>query len=108
MSRADEKTAFYLHALLGPLGTEPAFPESVSEYRFHPVRKWAFDRAWVEKKVALEIEGAGRHMFYNAYEMDCWKYSEAAVAGWKVIRLTWGLIKRDIDACRDLLRRALA
>jgi len=34
-------------------------PEPESEYRFHPVRKWAFDRAWPTWKIAFEIEGGG-------------------------------------------------
>ena len=27
------------------------------EYRFHPTRKWRFDYAWPENKIALEVEG---------------------------------------------------
>ena len=104
---SQEKNELLLRALLGPFGDEPAFPEPVAEHRFHPTRKWRLDYAWVDRMVALEIEGFGRHMMYSAYEADCVKYSEAAVLGWKVIRLTWGLIKKDIDGCRDLLRRAL-
>lgn len=28
------------------------------EYRFHPERRWRFDRAWPKQKVAVELEGA--------------------------------------------------
>lgn len=32
-------------------------PEPVHEFQFDPNRKWRLDRAWVEQKVAVEIEG---------------------------------------------------
>jgi len=33
------------------------FDKPQVEYRFHPVRRFRFDAAWVDKKVALEYEG---------------------------------------------------
>src|ERR1044072_3735597 len=42
-----------------------SLPEPLPEYRFHPTRKWRFDFAWPEHKLALEIQGgawvAGSH-----------------------------------------------
>jgi len=32
-------------------------PKPEKEYRFHPDRRWRFDRAWPNHKVAVEIEG---------------------------------------------------
>lgn len=32
-------------------------PEFVREHRFHPTRRWRFDFAWPDEKVALEVEG---------------------------------------------------
>lgn len=32
-----------------------------AEFQFHPVRKWRFDRCHVGAKVAIEIQGNGRH-----------------------------------------------
>lgn len=32
-------------------------PKPTAHYRFHPSRKWEFDRAWAEHLVATEIEG---------------------------------------------------
>lgn len=67
-------------------------PAPVTEHRFHPTRKWRFDYAWVEQKVALEVEGAvwtgGRHTRGSGYVKDLEKYSEAAILGWCVIRVT--------------------
>lgn len=55
-------------------------------------RKWAFDFAWPERKIALEVEGGvysqGRHVRGRGYEKDAEKYREAARQGWDVIRVT--------------------
>lgn len=72
------------------------FPGFEKEYRFHEDRKWRFDYCWPDEMVALEIEGGiwtnGRHTRGKGYENDCEKYSEAAILGWKVIRVTVGMI----------------
>ncbi len=64
----------------------------VPEYRFHPTRKWRFDWAWPDFKIALEIEGGvwtgGRHIRGSGFVKDIEKYNEAAIANWKVIRVT--------------------
>ena len=66
--------------------------EPVPEFRFAPPRKWRFDWCWPEKKVALEIEGGiwtrGRHTRGSGFMKDLEKYSEAAILGWTVIRVT--------------------
>ena len=64
----------------------------VSEHRFHPVRKWRFDYAWPELKIALEVEGGawtgGRHTTGKGFVADMEKYNTAAALGWRVIRTT--------------------
>jgi len=35
-------------------------PEPEREYRFHPRRKWRFDAAWPDAKLAVEVEGGAR------------------------------------------------
>lgn len=66
------------------------------EYKFHPKRKWRFDRAAPDLKLAIEIEGAtfaqGRHTRGVGYAGDCEKYNAAALAGWVVVRLPESLI----------------
>jgi very-short-patch-repair endonuclease len=60
------------------------------EYKFHPTRKWRFDFADVENKIAIEIEGGvwtrGRHTRGSGYIKDVEKYNAATVCGWKVLR----------------------
>jgi len=82
------------------------------EYRFHPTRRWRFDFAWPYGRppVALEVEGGtwakGAHTRGKHYESDCIKYSEAALLGWKVIRVTTNMVK-DGRAI-GLIERAIA
>lgn len=65
----------------------------VSEHKFHPVRKWRFDFAWPEAKVALEVEGGffmkggGRHQRGAGARADMEKYNEAACMGWRILRI---------------------
>jgi very-short-patch-repair endonuclease len=66
----------------------------VKEYKFHPLRKWRFDYAILENKIAIEIEGAiftnGRHTRPTGFIKDMEKYNTAAAMGWKVIRIATG------------------
>lgn len=63
-----------------------------TELRFHPVRKWRFDYANEQLKIAIEIEGGvwtgGRHVSGSGFMGDMEKYNEAVVLGWKLLRFT--------------------
>ncbi len=69
-------------------------PMPERERTFALGRRWRFDLAWREKKVACEIEGGtwmpegGRHNRGAGFEGDCVKHAEAACLGWIVIRVT--------------------
>lgn len=75
-------------------------PKPVREARFHPTRRWRFDLCYPDFMVAVEIEGGiwtgGRHTTGKGFEADCIKYSEAALLGWMVIRVTGGMIKSGL------------
>lgn len=62
------------------------------DYRFHDVRKFRFDFAFPEKRVAVEMEGGvftkGGHTRGLHYSSDCEKYNLATCEGWKVLRYT--------------------
>ena len=71
--------------------------EFVREYRFHPVRRWRFDFALVGHMLAVEVEGGtyarGRHTRGAGYAEDCVKYAEALCLGWRVLRVTTGMVE---------------
>ena len=67
------------------------------EHRFAPPRRWRFDFAWSERKVAVEVEGGvwtnGRHTRGSGFVKDIEKYNAAAMLGWRVLRFTPGMVK---------------
>jgi hypothetical protein len=66
-------------------------PRPVAELQFEPLRRWRFDYAWPEAKIALEVEGGvwsgGRHTTGKGFVGDMAKYNRAAVLGWRVLRV---------------------
>lgn len=62
------------------------------EYKFHPHRKWRFDFAYPQFKIAIEQEGGvwtgGRHTRSKGFLNDMEKYNEAAILGWRLLRIT--------------------
>ncbi len=90
------------------LGREAAAPAYEAEYEFHPVRGWAFDFAWPEQMVAVEIDGGqwkphgGRH----SRDSDREKLNAAAVLGWRVLRYS-GTMLRDPESVISEVLEAL-
>ena len=66
-------------------------PLPEKEFRFCE-RRWRFDYAWPDKKIACEQEGGifsgGRHTRGKGFLGDMEKYNEAVLLGWKVLRFT--------------------
>jgi len=67
-------------------------PAPERELRFHGTRKWRFDFAWPNIKLAVEVEGGtwarGRHSRGSGFAGDAEKYNEAALLGWRILRFT--------------------
>ena len=61
----------------------------VSEYRFRPDRRWRFDYAWLEERVALEVQSGiwsqGRHTRGAALLQEWEKLNAAAALGWRIL-----------------------
>ena len=68
------------------------FPDPTTELMFHPKRKWRFDYAWEEQKLALEVHGGihsgGRHTRGRGFVEDRAKMNEATLLGWTVLEVT--------------------
>ncbi len=99
MSALEDELALHIKVLRQSEGRE-YLGEAKKEYRFHPVRRWRFDFAWPEFKVALEAEGGtwsgkkkSRHTTAKGFHDDCIKYNTATLMGWRVYRFTSTMIK---------------
>lgn len=82
----------------------------VKEFKFHPTRRWRFDYALPEHKIAIEVEGGvwtgGRHIRPQGFLGDIEKYNTATLMGWRVFRTTPDELVRS--ATLNLLRQAIS
>lgn len=93
-----------LHADLATAGLSHWQPE----YQFAKAalgRKWAIDMAWVDERIALELEGRGSHQ-RSRYFTDMEKYNQLAVMGWLLIRVTYDMIADG--RAQQIIRAAFA
>lgn len=78
----------------------------VPECKFHPSRKWRFDWANAELKLAIEIDGVirpkkgsgesvGRHQTAEGLRDDHEKTNAAIECGWRVLKFTPDMIRDD-------------
>ena len=93
---------------------EEAFAQHCQAYRLSPVRehqfcarKWRFDFAWPERKLAVEVEGGtrsgkSRHSRGDGFEKDAAKYNRAARDGWTVLRYSTRMVT-DGTAINEVL-----
>jgi len=68
----------------------------VTEHKFHPVRRWRFDYAIPEIKLAVEYhghsgfigKGSSGHSTIKGLTNDCEKMNSAITLGWTVLAFT--------------------
>lgn len=67
-------------------------PQWSEEHRFHPVRKWRFDFARPDIRLAIEIDGGvwtgGRHSGGQGQLDDMEKGNNAVALGWQILHFT--------------------
>jgi hypothetical protein len=82
-----------------------------TEVMFHPTRKWRFDIAILDNKIAIEFEGGvfgggkSRHTTGKGFTEDAEKYREAAKLGWVVLRYTSKGYSQMIEDVKHLLNQ---
>lgn len=93
--------------LLAALQSDP-LPgwDLVTQHRFHPTRRWAFDLAFPSQKLAVEVDGRGRHQTVAGVRGDCEKLNEAVRMGWRVLRFP-ATDKRRAHEWAALIRECL-
>lgn len=79
----------------------------IAELVFHPSRKWRFDIAIPERKIAIEYEGIfsakSRHTSVKGFTGDCDKYNAAQLLGWIVLRYTAKNYKNFFNDIKTLI-----
>jgi hypothetical protein len=87
IKRAFDRAEVFLRAL-----EVRGLPRPEREHKFDEKRRWRFDYAWLERMIALEVEGGvwtgGRHTRGAGFLKDIEKYNRAAVLGWRLLRVT--------------------
>jgi very-short-patch-repair endonuclease len=83
-------------------------PALTPEYQFHPERRWRFDYALPEQRIAVEVEGGtwqnGRHNRAKGYAKDAEKYNAAQGLGWTVFRFSDVMIREGQEAMDAYLK----
>jgi very-short-patch-repair endonuclease len=131
MSKLEELFSFHLKtAGLAPVaeyrfaaeivGTEAGVRKRLIEAK---LKDWRFDFAFVDLKVAIEIEGTtsfgknkngtmrlGRHQTAKGFAEDCLKYNSAYLHGWTVLRFDGRMVRtlEAIDTTKAFLARVKA
>lgn len=80
----------------------------ITQFKFCD-RKWTFDFAWPQYKLAVEVDGGhwigGRHSKGKGFENDCVKNNEAMLRGWHVLHFTSNMVNDpELLALRTIQR----
>lgn len=101
-SRKEARQLFEMKQWLTILGIK-----FTPEYRFHEFRKFRFDIALEDHKIAFEYEGIfsskSRHTTAKGYTRDSDKYNLAQTMGWRVFRYTSLNYKNFLSDVKTLL-----
>src|SRR5689334_15918158 len=89
--RADQQGEAVQRGLFLKFCEQQGLPCPTPELVFAHPRRWRFDYAWPEQRVALEVEGGvwvgGAHNRGKHFLNDMDKYNAAALRGWRVFRV---------------------
>ncbi len=106
--RSELEKTFAFHAQ--NLGVPPWEEEYMFAWKSME-RKWRFDFAWPEQKVAVECDGGtwsrGRHTRGAGYAGDCEKRNAAQILGWRVLHYTSDMLESDPGGVMDQVKWVL-
>lgn len=98
MNKAGLEQSFLTHWRL----LFPSLPAPEMQHAFAmPARRWRFDFAWVQEKLAVEIDGGafigGAHNRGSGQAKDYEKQNAAVSLGWRVLRFNTDSMKRPVE-----------
>lgn len=100
-SALEEEFLFHVKAL--------GLPAPVPQYQIVQERRFRWDFAWPDYKVAVEIQGGtwsgGAHGRGWGIERDCEKQNLAVLAGWRVLLFTGTMVHNGMSIA--MLEKAL-
>ncbi|MGH9198586.1 MAG: DUF559 domain-containing protein [Acidimicrobiia bacterium] len=56
----------------------------------------------------IEIDGRAWHATLEAFDNDRMRDNHAQLAGWRILRITFRMLKERPDEVRNMIRRALS
>lgn len=88
---------------------DSGFPMPQPQYPlpWRPVRPGRVDLAYPQWLLIIEADGRAWHSTLDAFETDRLRDNHALIAGWRVLRITYRMIKEQPEMVRNLIRRAI-
>ena len=65
------------------------------------------DFAYVDQQLVIECDGRRWHSRFDAFESDRRRDNAAQIAGWRVLRFTWEMMREEPDVVVATVRKAL-
>jgi hypothetical protein len=102
----------YLEADFAHAWKMTGLPKPESEYVIKETgRKWKYDFAWPERKIAVEIHGGvwtqGRHTRGAGFIGDRRKMNAAVLCGWRVLEFTTDCLKKRMPEVIEQVKQIL-
>ena len=72
------------------------------------IEGYEVDFSWTRQRLIVETDGWQAHGTRAAFERDRIRDADLAVAGWRVVRITWRRIEHEPDVVAQQLKRLLA
>ena len=84
------------------------WPQAVQEYQPIASRRFRIDIAFVEKRIAIEVDGWAYHGKHrSAHAKDRQRQNLLVSNGWRVLRFTTGEIFGDMPAVLAMIQTVL-
>jgi hypothetical protein len=85
------------------------WPHAVPEFEGAvPGRKYRIDIAFVQERLAVEIDGFQYHGKYlKDFQADRERQNLLTVNGWRILRFTNACIKKELNECLNLIQQAV-